>query len=662
MSNKYIYLSSKESNNHADFTVQFPQNVMIKPHSQIRCVSCRVNPIDNAIEIDGDNQNFYIGVDFWNKINNAQVPLIPVSLDQGLYLLESGEETGIEADSKDNEIYINSQVAFNLNEAINNFCLYRNGFTCSIAAKKLTIKLTTMEMYGCPDEALPADVLKLWTNADDNLYDKSFIVGTATDKTQFWPMSAIAGQLTAVYHGITLTKKPDHENEPAYFCGPDMVFGLTGRKADNRLITSVIDVDLTDITMTDNDSIVFFDGFCGIDTYGHTSDKFLGWGADTDLNTSHNYFLAIVGNNVVLKYNLADANGEIVNTVVVGSADANDSIIKITCEEWETDDSAYYNVIVKKSTDGGSTFADILTIPDGYIRKNTKAYKSLLNPNDVRNNTVESRNIGIQIISDLDLNQKITLTCAVDDINDKLGFNVDKTTPAFGGRSPHNVNLADISRPLSIITDSAQWDEDAEDNNLTNSQLNVMLRNTKKDNADIYYDEYTLVEYYRPNADELSFDDFGIQVTEYTTVYPTYSAGLVAQSDVKTNQRSFPQYYLDLPSLPLANFSANYLQGQNNSFICPIDLGASGSENLYTSQLYTENYNTMTNTYPLNLNNMRVRICNIDGTIPLQLDKYTIVTIEIRDNPHIHNDAMLKSVNDLNQKYDKLLSINKLGQ
>ena len=63
MSNRYFYLSSLGSNNHSDFECTLPEQVVINPYSQVRCISCRINPSDTLMEIDDTNDLFYVGVD-----------------------------------------------------------------------------------------------------------------------------------------------------------------------------------------------------------------------------------------------------------------------------------------------------------------------------------------------------------------------------------------------------------------------------------------------------------------------------------------------------------------------------------------------------------------------------------------------------------------------
>lgn len=63
------------------------------------------------------------------------------------------------------------------------------------------------------------------------------------------------------------------------------------------------------------------------------------------------------------------------------------------------------------------------------------------------------------------------------------------------------------------------------------------------------------------------------------------------------------------------------------------------------------NYNQLTNSYPLNINTLKVRICNIDGTVADGILNDTIVCLEIRDNPDIKNDQMIVALRNIEQNY-----------
>ena len=71
--------------------------------------------------------------------------------------------------------------------------------------------------------------------------------------------------------------------------------------------------------------------------------------------------------------------------------------------------------------------------------------------------------------------------------------------------------------------------------------------------------------------------------------------------------------------------------------------------------MYTELYNTMANSAPLNLSSMRCRICDLNGVPSKQLDKYTLVCIEIRENPHLKEQEFRNHIRRLAENTDRAI-------
>ena len=155
-----------------------------------------------------------------------------------------------------------------------------------------------------------------------------------------------------------------------------------------------------------------------------------------------------------------------------------------------------------------------------------------------------------------------------------------------------------------------------------------------------------------PNADILSWDsnsDDGL-VTSTTS----WASGVQAEGGVSANNRDFPSFYLSIPSLPIQNYTGNHLQGAEQTFVCPVELTQSQtSQRLYTSKQYTEQYSSLTNSYPLNISTINVKICDIKGVPTKQLQKYTLVVLEIRDNPKSSQEELMNSLRSLVDNYNK---------
>ena len=155
-----------------------------------------------------------------------------------------------------------------------------------------------------------------------------------------------------------------------------------------------------------------------------------------------------------------------------------------------------------------------------------------------------------------------------------------------------------------------------------------------------------------PSADILSWDSANDGGIIFAT--KSYDTGITGEGGVGSNNREFAQFYLSIPSLPIQNVSASVGNGVDQTFITAIELSPSETSNrLYTSKLYTEQYNTLTNSYPLNISTMKVKITDINGVKTAQLSKYTIVVLEIRDNPHLKNDVVKNEIRELFDEYFK---------
>ena len=139
----------------------------------------------------------------------------------------------------------------------------------------------------------------------------------------------------------------------------------------------------------------------------------------------------------------------------------------------------------------------------------------------------------------------------------------------------------------------------------------------------------------------LGLDEQGWQVINTNS----FTNGIVFESDVNLNSRDFPQFYLDLPDLPIKNHTGVCDgTGRPNNFICPLDLGNSGENALHTSQSETLLYNDLGNAMEERLTNLRIRICDMEGTPCINLDNYTVGCLEIRENPQMKQAKMHRAL------------------
>ena len=633
MANKYIYASSLGCADHADFEVHFPEQLIIKPYSQIRCISCRINPSDNLVEIDDTNDVFYVGVDHWNK-QNCAIPLLPIKLDHGLYNMIEGSSA---------KLSLNAAIEAKLKEQLKSFCQMRGGSECTMSSSKLKLKLSAMQMYGAPTAELTDSVAEYWYNWQVSaLPFQGVIADPFVDcrKTQLTRLNT--------HYGIKLQKNIDR---PQYYLSPPCVTGMTGQDDGDKFISHSFELDFTGLS--DNaelgtnktntaDFIRIYFGDASADNFGGTWGNLTRYKTNNQQVLDNTFLYCLEFNNEYIVVRYWDVDGQVeqvVQSMRAGSTYAGGLKYKIaskftvTCEEWEDEHSSYFSLEVQIDYDDDDQYASLEPI-NFTAKKNMYRHSASHNPN----------RLAMLFNTEVLMEDMVSFTAAVDDPEDTLGWNL--TTSSFGARASLSADIPD--RPLSILSDTTGKGTDA---------LNIMLLNQNDegwvDGDDIYVRSINLDPL--PTGDIFSWDSSTDQGLVLTT---SSNTGITGEGAVSGNNREFPMFYLSIPSLPLQNVTATYLQGHENKFITPIELNQSQTnQRLYTAKLYTEQYNTLTNSAPMNMSTLRIRICDISGVPVKQLDKYTIVTLEIRENPHKVEQEMIRYLRSRTQDTDRNIKV-----
>ena len=222
MPNQYLYLSSKNSDNHADFNCDLPNGLRVMPYSQLRVSSCRLNIDPNVLTIDSTNNVFYLGIDHWNK-KGAIIPLLPITMVNGEY-----DITQATADSD-----LCAMLKEQIDNALLPYCFVRGGASVSIADRKLTFKLSGMNMYTCPTIDLPQNVIDYWLNKSSNLLPFFTRLppktGTKSMPASFYPLlgttTTDVSFDTDTYKGFSL---PKLGVQIGYHISAPIVSGLSG--------------------------------------------------------------------------------------------------------------------------------------------------------------------------------------------------------------------------------------------------------------------------------------------------------------------------------------------------------------------------------------------------------------------------------------------------
>ena len=641
--NKYLYLSSINSPSAADFQVNLPENLIIQPYSEVRAVSVRVNPNDNAVSIQKDvNDRLYIGIDFWNKVNQAVPPLM-VELNEGIYSIT--------------ELMENIRDCIE-HDALRNFCFARGGLSVTSNNNILTFKLSAMQMYGIPLAEVPDGYIDEMDDYNTTDYDL-----TNGDVVEAMDLSKKRMVLEDTIYGLDISHDAE-ESQRAYFCTAGIVQGLVnydieegGNSKANAPKTAYFEIDTSE--MEENDKIYITCGqFRDEDIYNEAESKRpfrvgqlqcdvdnLAEDDEGRLNiyTSNNglFYLKITDGGITfVRPRLDITTGEyhiVVDHILDMTPNAKLTIAITEFEQYKDADkidASFYNIEVDETVNDGADYENLIS------EQNYKAQPFAAV--QYQNEDVErKKRYLVEYDSANDI--EVLASFAMDDEEDRDGRAFNRHTGTFVKAQSLNTNL---NTPFTVFVNVDPTEPNAISSNAINNfaQYTNFVDNEKSiSNTTYEYNEKA------PNAGPMMGyeENNGIDF-----VGNSFGTGIVFSGAVEFEEQIFPQYYLDIPTLPLGNLSANYLQGRKNTFICPIDLQANDNNvDLYTSQLYTMNYNQLTNSYPLNINTMKIRICNIDGSVAQGINKETIVCLEIRDNPDIKNDQMIVALRGIEQNY-----------
>ena len=95
-------------------------------------------------------------------------------------------------------------------------------------------------------------------------------------------------------------------------------------------------------------------------------------------------------------------------------------------------------------------------------------------------------------------------------------------------------------------------------------------------------------------------------------------------------------YYLQCPGLPVNNYTGSSLKSQPNNVVGLISLKERSSDLYYPSELKTPLYVDIHNTSDISYNSLQFRITDRKGADAKDILPYTILTLEVRQNPEVH--------------------------
>ena len=626
---KFIYTSSEEnnigSNPNADFTVNFHQPLEILPGSEIRVTECRINPKNDVIEIN-DNNNilaFSIGVP-WANEDMGYGSYYKVKLTNGTYLVENGDTLN----------YLNFHIQEEINKAITNNSLFRGGVEVTVTtAGYLKYKIReASEYYTIPQGNQITEINDILLEICRSFNTDGFYMEiqdiTPMELGKSPELNYDGGNDD--YYGLELLSRGSEVN---FFTSPPLnVFG-NQFNTDADLFYIKLDTDnfaenvYTKIDLVSENNKGFF--------YKSYEDKFT---AD-DLHPGN--FLYNILNPLVPGFTLEQ---QPFNIVLLGNDDDEINVIlsylnkKGVVEIERLDEiSKGHKIEIKcqTNTNGNNCefYLNIRNITtdtdlfDNNVICSLDCFKSI-NKNENGVNISYNKN-SLDNASNLRL--AITTSVYNSDVSDEyedpiyVAFNFDAQNGPGGF-----VGSAFISRSLEIDqnTNTPTPFVIYGDKFLLNKYQNFINSFDLKP----YISGIDLLNNINVNCgSSIGINEIGFMGTATTLA----TVGLTSVDIINTNSRQNALYFISCDDLPLLNYTGNIQTGSLNRFVYSIDFnsGSGSRNNIYTSKPEIDKYNKLTNTQVLRISNMRLRITNIRGETVENLDDHTYIVFEIRENP-----------------------------
>jgi len=649
---KFIYVSTEENNigndPNADFVVNFHQPLEIKPNSEIRVTECRINPKNDVVEIN-DNNNvlaFSIGSP-WGLEKGAYGSYYNVELDNGIYSVDDGNDNN----------FLNHMIQTKMNEAICNNSLFRGGIEVEVnSSGKLKFKLNQMNKndyyyevpYGENKEITENLLLEI---NKYNVLNIPYNNGTRTIQPFQLSKSAGIGVTgdTHDYWGVKLD--PPTDGQECYFMSPPLnYFGVNALDEDVYNPIVVAEIDLTAITddvsasinlVGENNTGCYFPSTSNpATTPAEFNEKSFLYDNYNGINlpTLHQSplkisFIGNIANATQSNINIFVSNSEGMEVINVDSINKAQTVtIKLSVnnnltdgrgslklEMWEQDNTEIFNQVF---TDVDLSLFKVRN-KDNYDRNYVYNNNSL---DKMANMRVAF--VGYSYSENIEFPLPTSLAFNYDPQGGVDGFFND----AYQSANALEANTTNTIAPFVVHGDSVF-------NRLAQYQI---LINSFTNKAP-YESGYTVINQINPNCGtSMGVNEFGFQGTDSNLS----TTGMTLVDIINTNSRENALFFISCDDLPLLNYTGNTQTGSLNKFVYAIDFnsGSGSRNNIYTSQPDVEKFNTLTNRQTMRIQNMRIRITNIRGQTVENLDDHTYIVFEIRENPMIRQERLLQKL------------------
>jgi len=123
-----------------------------------------------------------------------------------------------------------------------------------------------------------------------------------------------------------------------------------------------------------------------------------------------------------------------------------------------------------------------------------------------------------------------------------------------------------------------------------------------------------------------------------------HTTGITAPESIPLNRSDQATYYLVMDDLPVNNYTGGQSQGKPNKIVGLITLKTRADDLYYPSENKTEVYVDLHNPSALQYNNLSFRIVDKEGRDVKDIYNYTIMTLEVRQNPNVALREMFKGL------------------
>ena len=638
MSSKYLYCSSNDCDNHANFRVNFPEPVIVPKNAQIRLINCRLNLEDEDVIINELNNHMLFGLgSCWSMDGSSGV--YEITIPSGTYRTSNGS----------NQQHINWIVQREMNKVLSNMRSYRGGITVSVSTGKLLIKFSEVAV---PNDVNSADTSSKWRSVPKGLAQTQ-LEDVQVNAIQTEPMMIApavgannwgnyvsglsvenkSGMLIGdpvsapISNGHALSCKINmanfDNNEPCY-----LEVGLNPAQNTYKYGTRTDHVDY-------DDWIYWRNGAIG--RGGERSRGMMAFQIYSDGHGTFEYRIVRRDRNGMAVGDRGVAETDIVAATSVGAYGGKILEFSITLQEALNSDGFRARYLLYDHTDSATIHSVEDVVPNDFYsfrqgdRNNEKTASSITFDREINNPSAIVPYVYLE--GKNEMANSLWVNCAWDDNDDGASASTDPFLPVyiFG-----NVLDANEVATLGAI---------APFNGYQDQQILFL-------NDGVGY--------------QLGFED-----NSYFSVSQGHAFGTGITLNTLISERADNAiYYLECPDLPVKNYSGAKDFGRINNIIGVINLKEKGKDNLYPGEQQTECYVDLHNSFPLNFTNLTLRIVDINGQEVVGLEPNSIVNLHIRQDPFQKQAErlaellrpMMVGASNNNAIVKPTVNINKMGQ